>query len=145
MSQWWAKGLLFENCNCTAVCPGHVHFSQPCTHEVCHGFWALEFSEGVVDGTDLTGVKMVIIYVSPQTMIHGDWTQLILVDDGATDDQFRVSVDLIKGVYGPPWEILSGFVSNHLDPRRTRPTPARAARWRSASTSPRGSKRSCKS
>lgn len=48
MSDWWAEGLLFENCNCTAVCPGHIHFSQKCTHEVCHGFWAIRFDAGRV-------------------------------------------------------------------------------------------------
>ena len=37
---WWARGLIFENCSCTLVCPGHVHFSQPCTHERCVGYWA---------------------------------------------------------------------------------------------------------
>ncbi len=30
---WWARGLLFENCSCAVVCPGHFHFSQKCTHE----------------------------------------------------------------------------------------------------------------
>src|SRR5262249_59594081 len=30
-SSWWARGLLFENCSCTLVCPGHLHFSQNCT------------------------------------------------------------------------------------------------------------------
>jgi len=32
---WHARGLLFENCSCQLVCPGHMHFSQPCTQERC--------------------------------------------------------------------------------------------------------------
>lgn len=118
MSRWWAEGLLFENCNCTAVCPGHVHFSQACTHEVCHGFWTIRFRGGEVDGVNLTGVDMVVIYVSPQTMIHGNWTQLILIDEGASDAQARVAQSLIQGAYGPPWAILSEFVGEHLPLRR---------------------------
>jgi len=47
---WSARGLLFENFNCTAVCPGHVHFSQPFNHEVCHGFRAVRVREGRAGG-----------------------------------------------------------------------------------------------
>ncbi len=44
--KWWAKGLLFENCCCQVVCPGHVHFDQACTLERCTGYWAVRFDEG---------------------------------------------------------------------------------------------------
>ena len=40
---WFARGLIFENCACTLVCPGHMHFSQNCTHHRCKGYWALRF------------------------------------------------------------------------------------------------------
>ena len=43
---WWAKGLVFENCNCQLVCPGHIHFDQVCTHERCKGYWAIVFEDG---------------------------------------------------------------------------------------------------
>ena len=46
VSSWWARGLIFENCSCTLVCPGHMHFSQNCTHERCKGYWALRVDEG---------------------------------------------------------------------------------------------------
>jgi len=35
---WFARGLLFENCSCQIVCPGHVHFDQLCTHERCEAW-----------------------------------------------------------------------------------------------------------
>lgn len=44
--KWWAKGLLFENCNCQVVCPGHVSFKQLCTHERCLGHWSIHIEEG---------------------------------------------------------------------------------------------------
>ena len=46
---WWARGLIFENCACTLVCPGHMHFSQLCTHERCKGYWAFRKAAAALD------------------------------------------------------------------------------------------------
>ena len=53
---WWAKGLLFENCNCQVACPGHMHFSNKCTHERCIGYWALRMDEGSYSEVYLAGL-----------------------------------------------------------------------------------------
>jgi hypothetical protein len=114
---WSAKGMLFENCNCTAVCPGHVHFSQPCTHEVCHGFWAIRFREGEVDGVRLDGLDVVVVYESPQVMIDGGWRQVLLVSDGATEEQRAAVEAVLDGSLGGPWEVLGRFVEERLPTR----------------------------
>ena len=123
MRDWTAEGLLFENCNCTAVCPGHIHFSQKCTHNVCKGFWAIRFEAGQVDRpapVDLAGIDAVIVYETPQVMVDGGWKQLIIVSDHATNDQRRAVEDIITGVRGGPWEVLARFVAEPL-PTRTAP------------------------
>ena len=132
MSDWWAEGLLFENCNCTAVCPGHIHFSQKCTHEVCHGFWAIRFEGGRVSlgagdegpeaggrsgDADLAGVDVVVVYETPQVMVDGGWKQVIIVSDRATAAQRRAVEEILTGMRGGPWEILARFVG---DARPTR-------------------------
>ena len=116
-ADWWLKGLLFENCNCTTVCPGHVHFSQPCTHEVCHGFWAIRVHEGVVRGVELGGVDAVVVYESPQVMIKGGWREAIVVSEGATDAQRSALEDVLKGSLGGPWAVLGRFVAEWLPTR----------------------------
>lgn len=122
MSDWWAEGLLFENCNCTAVCPGHIHFSQKCTHEVCQGFWAIRFDAGCVDDVDLSGIDVVILYESPPVMVEGDWKQAIVISDQASPGQRRVVEEILTGVRGGPWQILARFVA---DARPTRTAPVR--------------------
>ncbi|MDE2679274.1 MAG: DUF1326 domain-containing protein [Gemmatimonadota bacterium] len=126
MSDWWAEGLLFENCNCTAVCPGHIHFSQKCTHEVCHGFWAIRFEggrasaggagragvEGRAGDVDLAGVDVVVVYETPQVMVDGGWKQVIIVSDRATGAQRRAVEEILTGMRGGPWEILATFVGD---------------------------------
>ena len=122
MSDWWAEGLLFENCNCTAVCPGHIHFSQKCTHEVCHGFWAIRFDGGRAGDVDLAGVDVVVVYETPQVMVDGGWKQVIIVSDRATEAQRRTVEEILTGMRGGPWEILAKFVG---DARPARSAPIR--------------------
>ena len=120
MNDWWAEGLLFENCNCTAVCPGHIHFSQRCTHDVCKGFWAIRFEDGRVDASapvDLAGIDAVIVYETPPVMVEGGWKQLIIVSDHATEDQRRAVEEILTGVRGGPWAVLARFVAEPLPTR----------------------------
>jgi hypothetical protein len=114
---WWARGLLFENCSCQLVCPGHIHFEQLCTHERCKGYWAFHFEGGEVRGARLDGRSAVIAFDSPQRMIDGGWTQVLIVDEGATDGQRGALEALFGGAIGGPWEILARFVETRLPTR----------------------------
>jgi hypothetical protein len=111
---WFARGLIFENCACTLVCPGHMHFSQLCTHERCKGFWAFRFDEGAFDGVPLAGLKAVIMYDTPQRMIDGGWTQALVIDESASPDQRRALERLLTGQAGGPWQKLASFVTTQL-------------------------------
>jgi hypothetical protein len=117
---WWAKGLLFENCACTLVCPGHMHFSQLCTHERCKGYWALRFDEGLFGDVPLAGLRAVIAFDSPQRMVDGHWVQSLIIDAAASLEQRRALETLLTGKAGGPWEKLAGFVGTQL-PTEFRP------------------------
>jgi hypothetical protein len=117
---WWAKGLLFENCACALVCPGHMHFSQLCTHERCKGFWAFRFDEGAFAGVPLAGVKAVIVFDTPQRMIDGQWTQSLIIDRAASADQRHAAETILTGKAGGPWEKLAAFVATQ-QPTEFRP------------------------
>ena len=117
---WWAKGLLFENCNCQIVCPGHVHFSNKCTHERCIGYWAIRFEEGTYGDVDLAGVTAVIAYESPQHMISGGWTEAVIIDERASQEQRATVENILTGRAGGPWEVLDRFGERRL-PTRTAP------------------------
>ena len=120
MSGWWARGLIFENCACTLVCPGHMHFSQLCTHERCKGFWALRFDDGVFRGIDLKDTRAVIAFDTPQRMIDGGWTQALIIDEAASPGQ-RVALEtILTGQAGGPWQKLASFVATRL-PTEFRP------------------------
>lgn len=99
------------------VCPGHVHFSQNCTHERCIGYWALRFDEGRYGDTRLDGVRAVVAFECPQLMIAGDWTEVLLIDDEASPDQRAALEAILRGHAGGPWEVLARFVSEWLPTR----------------------------
>jgi hypothetical protein len=113
-SSWWAKGLIFENCMCTLVCPGHMHFTQLCTHERCKGYWALRFDDGVFDAVSLRGLRAFIVFESPQRMFDGGWTQRLIIDPVANTDQRIALQTILLGRAGGPWEKLHGFVATDL-------------------------------
>ena len=111
---WWANGLIVENCACTLVCPGHMHFSQPCTHERCKGYWALRFDEGSFEGVSLAGLRAVLAFDTPQRMIDGHWIQSLIIDESASPDRRRALQAMPTGRAGRPWEKLAGFVGTQL-------------------------------
>jgi hypothetical protein len=110
IAPWYAKGLLFENCTCTLVCPGHVHFSQGCTFDRCIGYWAVRFDEGEIQGVDLAGAKAVVAFDSPKHMIEGGWTQVLVLDPGAGEAQRAQVERILRGEAGGPWAVLARFV-----------------------------------
>lgn len=102
------------------VCPGHVHFSQNCTHARCLGYWALRFDEGRFGDTHLDGVRAVVAFECPQLMIAGDWTEVLLIDEEASPDQREAVEAILRGEAGGPWEVLARFVSEWLPTRFVR-------------------------
>jgi len=114
---WRARGLLFENCSCQLVCPGHVHFEQLCTHERCVGYWALRVDDGAYEGVDLAGVRAVMAYDTPRHMIEGDWIETLIIDESASSQQRRAIETILSGRAGGPWAVLARFVGTHLETR----------------------------
>lgn len=116
-SRWWAAGLIFENCSCQSICPGHVHFEQYCTYDPCVGYWAIRFVEGELETVSLAGLHAVVAYESPRHMIEGNWTEVLIVDQAADADQRRAVEAILRGEVGGPWEILARFVGTWLPTR----------------------------
>jgi hypothetical protein len=94
-----------------------VHFSQLCTHDRCLGYWALRFDDGAFGDVPLAGVRAVIAFDSPQKMIDGNWSEVVIIDESASPAQRQAIETLLKGEAGGPWEVLARFVGRRLDTR----------------------------
>ena len=117
-TDWWAKGLLFENCSCQIVCPGHFHFTQKCTHDRCVGYWGIEVEDGIFGATSLAGVKAVIVYDAPQKMADGGWVVTTYIDFSASTDQLTAMEKILSGEAGGPWKILARIVAERKPTRQ---------------------------
>ena len=115
---WWAKGVLFENCNCQMVCTGHFHFTQMCTHDRCVGYWGIQLDEGRFGDTDLAGMRAMVIFDSPQQMASGDWVLTTYVNEECSPAQQAALERILSGEAGGPWKVLSRFVRERKPTRR---------------------------
>ena len=94
-----------------------MHFSQLCTHARCLGYWAMRFDAGRFGNVPLEGLRAVIAFDSPQRMIDGGWTQVLIVDPEATPAQQQALDAILLGRAGGPWAVLARFVGTHLSTR----------------------------
>ena len=114
---WRMRGLLFENCNCQLVCPGHISFRQLCTHERCIGNWAIHVEEGRFGEVTLDGLNVVILFDSPQLMVAGGWREVFYLDDRADAAQREALEQILSGGAEGPWAVLARFVGERLPTR----------------------------
>jgi hypothetical protein len=114
---WWARGLLFENCNCRLLCHCHVSFTQPADEERCIGYWAIRIDEGAWGDVPLAGLHALVLGDSPQVMADGDWTQALYLDLRADAAQRPALEAILDGRAGGPWAKLGALVSRRLPTR----------------------------
>jgi hypothetical protein len=94
-----------------------MHFGQNCTHERCVGYWAIRIDAGQFADVSLDGVRAVVAFDAPQHMIEGNWTEVLLIDEDATQVQRSALEAILTGRVGGPWEKLSQFVGKWLATR----------------------------
>jgi len=108
---------MFENCTCQLVCPGHMHFSQACTHERCIGYWAIRVDDGAYGDVPLSGLRAFIAFDAPQRMMDGGWTEVIVIDESAATPQRTALDTILRGQAGGSWGLLAKFVGTWLETR----------------------------
>lgn len=119
-TDWWAKGLLFENCNCQLVCPGHFHFTQLCTYDRCLGYWGIHFREGDFGGEPFGDLNTIIVFDMPQRMSDGNWILTTYIDERASEQQQIAIERIISGEANGPWRILAQFVKERKPSQRAK-------------------------
>ena len=112
LPSWYARGLLFENCSCTLVCPAHMHFSQNCTHDRCKGYWAIRVDEGTYGDVPLAGTRALVAFDTPRRMLDGGWIERLIIDEGASAEQRQALERILRGQAEGPWAKLASFVES---------------------------------
>jgi hypothetical protein len=99
------RGAYFESCNCDAICPCRTVGGLPggrSTHGVCYGVlsWSIEW--GNVDGVDVSGLALALVYSYDDDEAGSPWSLVLHVDDRADQRQVSALADVFLGRQGGP-------------------------------------------
>jgi hypothetical protein len=115
---WNLKGSYAETCSCELMCPCNLSFDHGATYDYCRATLGFAIREGEVEGTDVSGRKLVVIIDSPKVMTEGNWRLGIFVDEQASDEQLQKLVQVFSGQLGGPMEALGPLVGEMLGVER---------------------------
>lgn len=115
---WNLTGTYAETCSCELMCPCNLSFDHGATYDFCRATLAFDIREGSVDGTDVTGRKVVVIADTPKVMTDGGWRVGVYIDDAADDEQFDALVQVFSGQLGGPMAGLAPLIGEMLGVER---------------------------
>ena len=115
---WSIKGSYFETCSCELMCPCNFSFDHGATYDFCRVTLVFHVKEGEVEGTDVGGVKLVVIADTPKVMTDGNWRLGMFVDESASDEQVAKITAVFGGQLGGPMAALAPLIGEMLGVER---------------------------
>ncbi|MCH8223225.1 MAG: DUF1326 domain-containing protein [Chloroflexi bacterium] len=116
---WNLEGTYFENCNCDSVCPCTTSaFAQPADNERCLVTFAIHIDSGSIDGLDVGGRDVIMVFDTPGSMGEGGWQAGLIIDDQATDEQAEGLTKVLAGQAGGPMAALAPLIGEMLGVER---------------------------
>jgi hypothetical protein len=107
------KGTLLEACSCDVLCPCWIG-EDPDGGE-CYGIVAYHFSEGMVEGVDVSGLSLVNInHIPGNILTPGSWRVVMILDSAGSEAQRDALVRAFSGKLGGPLADLAGLVGEVL-------------------------------
>lgn len=117
---WSLKGSYAETCSCELMCPCNLSFDHGATYDFCRATLAFKIRDGEVEGTDISGRKVVVIIDTPKVMTEGNWRVGVVIDDEATDEQAEKLTQVFTGQLGGPMGGIAPLVGELLGVERGR-------------------------
>jgi hypothetical protein len=115
---WNLTGSYAETCSCELMCPCNLSMAHGATYDFCRVTLAFNIREGQVEGTDISGRRVVVIADTPKVMTEGNWRLGVYIDDQANDEQFDKLVQVFGGQLGGPMGALGPMVGEMLGVER---------------------------
>jgi hypothetical protein len=107
------EGTLLEACTCKVLCPCWI--GEDPDGGSCSAFNAYHFDRGSIGGVDVSGLSAVRVVLIPGNVLTpNSWTQVLLIDENASDEQFSAIADAFEGRLGGPLADLAGLVRETL-------------------------------
>jgi hypothetical protein len=107
---WNVTGSYVETCSCELMCPCNLSMDHGATYDFCRVTLVFNLRDGLIEGTEVGGRRVVLIAETPKVMTEGNWRLGVYVDDGASDEQFDKLVKVFGGQLGGPMGALAPLV-----------------------------------
>jgi hypothetical protein len=115
---WNLEGTYFETCSCEVICPCTASLSLGADYDRCRVTLVFNITQGEVEGTDLSGLKVAAVGDTPKVMTDGNWRLGVIIDAAASDEQAQKIGAVFGGQLGGPMEALGPLVSENLGVER---------------------------
>jgi uncharacterized protein DUF1326 len=100
------------------MCPCNLSLDHGATYDYCRATLVFHISEGEIEGTDVSGLKVAAIADTPKVMTEGNWRLGMFVDERATDKQMEKLTAGFGGQKGGPMEGLAPLIGEMLGVER---------------------------
>jgi len=102
------EGRLLEVCNCRVLCPCWI--GEDPDNGTCDTIVAWRIDTGTVDGVDVGGNTIAAVAHVPGSILQGNWTAAIYVDDHASKAQEAALLEVYTGQAGGPVADLAKLI-----------------------------------
>jgi hypothetical protein len=115
---WSVKGTYAETCSCELMCPCNLSLDHGATYDYCRVTLVFNVTEGEIEGTDVSGLKVAAIADTPKVMTEGNWRLGMFIDENASDEQADLLGKVFGGQLGGPMAALGPLVGEVLGVER---------------------------
>jgi len=102
------EGSLLEVCSCDTLCPCWI--GEDPDQGTCDSIIAYNLDKGAIQGVDVSGLVLVSAVHIPGNVLEGNWRQLVMIDDKASDEQADALLSAFSGKLGGPLADLAELV-----------------------------------
>jgi hypothetical protein len=114
---WNLEGTYFETCSCEVVCPCTASLALGADYDRCR-VTLFNITQGNVEGTDVSGLKVAALADTPKVMSDGNWRLGVFIDSAASDEQAEKLGAVFGGHLGGPIQAIGPLVSENLGVER---------------------------
>jgi hypothetical protein len=93
---WKLRGTYVETCSCDFFCPCNFNLAVGADYDRCRVALVFNITDGDVDGTDVSGLAVVVIADTPKVMTDGNWRLGTVIDAKASDEQAEKAASRVQ-------------------------------------------------
>lgn len=104
------EGRLLEVCTCNVLCPCWV--GEDPDGGTCDSSFAWQIDQGTIEGVEVSGRTVALSVHIPGNVFAGNWSAVVYIDDGSTDEQQDALLKVFTGQLGGAIADLAGLITN---------------------------------